>query len=398
MRSFAAVATIAATIANSSIAKNDSDRSFQEICAENAFQYEEHTVYTEDDYILTVFRVPGPEGAAPQGRPPILMQHGILDSANCWVMNYPSMAPAFVAATAGYDVWLGNSRGNTYSLANRKLDPSKNEKKFFDFSWQDMAKDDKAVIDYIIQQTGQEKVAYVGHSMGTTQMFYALATDEDNYKDKLSLFVALGPVTKITHTESELLLFSKNFYDTMNATADLLGLHNLFAANWLTTGAMDLFCTHIDTFCKLMESFFVTNMTDLDDDARFKVYMGHEPNGASVKSMLHYAQNMKTDRFQVWSDDFADLIHPKRETDLIQIENISEVPIAIFAGTHDIIADQTDAHWLRDSLKPETLVHYEDVEAGHLTFLVGKDMTYFQEGVMNLLSQYHPLPSTEFLQ
>ena len=38
-------------------------------------------------------------------------------------------------------------------------------------------------------------------------MFYALATDEDNYKDKLSLFVALGPVTKITHTESELLKF-----------------------------------------------------------------------------------------------------------------------------------------------------------------------------------------------
>ena len=200
MRSFAAVAAITATISNSVVAKNDSDRTFQEICAENAFQYEEHTVYTEDDYILTVFRVPGPEGAAPQGRPPVFMQHGILDSANCWIMNYPSKSPAFVAATAGYDVWLGNSRGNTYSLANRKYDPNKDEKEFFDFSWQDMALDDKAVIDYIIQQTGQEKVAYVGHSMGTTQMFYALATDGDNYKDKLSLFVALGPVTKISNT------------------------------------------------------------------------------------------------------------------------------------------------------------------------------------------------------
>ena len=79
------------------------------------------------------------------------MQHGILDSANCWIMNYPSKSPAFVAATAGYDVWLGNSRGNTYSLAKRKYDPNKDEEKFFDFSWQDMALDDKAVIDYIIQ-------------------------------------------------------------------------------------------------------------------------------------------------------------------------------------------------------------------------------------------------------
>ena len=65
MRSFAAVAAIAATISNTVVAKNDSDRTFQEICAENAFQYEEHTVYTEDDYILTVFRIPGPEGVAP---------------------------------------------------------------------------------------------------------------------------------------------------------------------------------------------------------------------------------------------------------------------------------------------------------------------------------------------
>ena len=110
------------------VVANDSDRTFQEICAENAFQYETHTVYTEDDYILTVFRIPGTEGASPAGRPPILLQHGILDSANCWIMNYSSMAPAFVAARAGYDVWLGNSRGNTYSLGNRKYDPKKNSK------------------------------------------------------------------------------------------------------------------------------------------------------------------------------------------------------------------------------------------------------------------------------
>ena len=160
---------------------------------------------------------------------------------------------------------------------------------------------------------------------------------------------------------------------------------------------MDLFCTHIDTLCKLVESFFVTNETDLDDDARFKVYMGHEPNGASTKAMLHYAQNMNEDRFQVWSDSYGDLIHPKRQTDLIPIEDI-DIPVAIFAGTHDTIADQTDAHWIRDTLKPETLVHYEDIEAGHLTFLVGKDMTYWSEGVMGLLNQYHPLPTTEFLQ
>lgn len=34
-----------------------------------------------------------------------------------------------------------------------------------------------------------------------------------------------------------------------------------------------------------------------DDKDRFQVYMNHEPNGASTKSILHYAQNMREDRF-----------------------------------------------------------------------------------------------------
>ena len=175
-----------------------------------------------------------------------------------------------------------------------------------------MAKDDIAMIDYIIQNTQQEKVAYVGHSMGTTQMFNALAENEDTFKDKLSLFVALGPVTKIDNTESELLQLLADFYSVIDDTSSLLGIHNLFASNWLTDTAMQLFCTHIDTLCKLVESFFVTNKTDLDDDERFEVYMGHEPNGASTKSLLLYAQNLREKRFQVWSDDYNALIHPTK--------------------------------------------------------------------------------------
>lgn len=95
---------------------------------------------TEDGYELTVFRIPGlaTEESSNATRPPILMQHGILDSANCWIVNYPEVAPAFVAARAGYDVWLGNSRGNTYSLGHTTLDPNHDEAKYWDFSWFEM--------------------------------------------------------------------------------------------------------------------------------------------------------------------------------------------------------------------------------------------------------------------
>jgi lysosomal acid lipase/cholesteryl ester hydrolase len=69
-------------------------------------------------------------------------------------MHYPDMAPAFVAARAGYDVWLGNSRGNTYSRDHLIYRPDTliggDRDKFWAFDWQTMGEYDiPAVLDYI---------------------------------------------------------------------------------------------------------------------------------------------------------------------------------------------------------------------------------------------------------
>ena len=79
-------------------------------------------------------------------------------------------------------------------------------------------------------------------------------------------------------------------------------------ANWFTSTACQLFCNSITALCKLIEGLFVSKNPKLDDSDRFAVYMGHEPNGASVKAILHYAQNLKEDRFQVYADDYTDII------------------------------------------------------------------------------------------
>lgn len=65
-------------------------------------------------------------------------------------MNSEDVAPAFVAARAGYDVWLGNSRGNKYSKDHIKYDASW-DTKYWMFDWQQMGDGDiPAVTQYII--------------------------------------------------------------------------------------------------------------------------------------------------------------------------------------------------------------------------------------------------------
>ena len=46
-------------------------------------------------------------------RPVVFLQHGLMASSADWVLSGPGHALAYQLWEAGYDVWLGNFRGNT---------------------------------------------------------------------------------------------------------------------------------------------------------------------------------------------------------------------------------------------------------------------------------------------
>jgi len=54
------------------------------------------------------------------------MQHGVFSSSEVWTENSVEKAPAYVLASLGYDIWLGNNRGNKYSRSSIHLDPDRN--------------------------------------------------------------------------------------------------------------------------------------------------------------------------------------------------------------------------------------------------------------------------------
>lgn len=100
-------------------------------------------------------------------------------------------------AKLGYDVWLGNQRGTEISQEHESLDWIRDEPEYWDYSFPELAKFDlTAMLETISDETDNTKIQYIGHSLGTTQMFYAL--QESSIKqlvmDKIDNFVALAPV------------------------------------------------------------------------------------------------------------------------------------------------------------------------------------------------------------
>ena len=81
------------------------------------------------------------------------------------------MDPIYVLLMiTGYDVWMLNTRGNTYSRNHTTLETCSKCPDFWNYCWHEGGTQDfAAVIDYILEKTEHENTFFVGHSMGTTQ-------------------------------------------------------------------------------------------------------------------------------------------------------------------------------------------------------------------------------------
>ena len=157
--------------------------------------FEEHTVTTSDGYINKIFRIYNKKGQ----KPAVLMVHGLVDSANTWIVNYPEKSQPFILAKKGYDVWLANTRGNRVSLGHVSLDSSK-DLSYWDRAYSnDIAKHDiPAFINFAKKTSKVDKITVVAHSQGSQMMFYNLVKNQSYILENVNLLVTLAPIAKAT--------------------------------------------------------------------------------------------------------------------------------------------------------------------------------------------------------
>lgn len=110
--------------------------------------------------------------------PMVFMQHALMDSSAGWLLLGPKRSLALQLADAGFDVWLGNSRGNRYSRNHTQLSPDEPGAgtKFWAYSWDDMAQFDlPSSINYSMQVSRQSSCVYIGYSQVTSKTFKLIA-------------------------------------------------------------------------------------------------------------------------------------------------------------------------------------------------------------------------------
>ena len=122
--------------------------------------------------------------------------HGMDGSSADFMLNWPDKSPAFILANQGYDVWLGNNRGNTYSNRHSTLKSLDNLEDYWNFDAEKMGMQDvPSMIDFILETTNKKVLdAYIGYDQGNTQFWMAASQMSQYYKDRVNLFVSLAPV------------------------------------------------------------------------------------------------------------------------------------------------------------------------------------------------------------
>ncbi|TAQ90508.1 hypothetical protein B7494_g1216 [Chlorociboria aeruginascens] len=350
---------------------------FVDLCALYEYYAEEHVVQTGDGYLLGVHRLGWRKGEEDQRvnsgqncvkKPVVYLHHGLLMNSEVWVcLTDEERCLPFLLVEKGYDVWLGNNRGNKYS--KKSVHHSPTDMPFWNFSMDEFAFHDiPDTIHYILQTTSQPSLSYIGFSQGTAQAFATLAV-HPKLNDQVNVFIALAPAMSPAG-------LSNGIVDALVKASPqvlylLFGRRSILssATMWQSILYPPIFVQAIDMGLSFLFGWKARNMSTSQKLAAYP----HLYSFTSTKSVVHWFQIIRNKSFQMYDDDVQPVVTLGSVSKYTKVakfptRNIKTPIVLVYGGSDSLVDIAVMLKELPTHTVAIEIPHYE-----HLDFLWARD-------------------------
>lgn len=305
-----------------------------------------------------------------------LAKLGITEPTDRLQAPHISDSLAFELANQGYDVWMGNSRGSTYSLNHTKYD-YQHDWRYWDFSFHEIGLYDlPAQIDYILAKRRRQSLAYIGHSQGNLAMFL-LQSFQPQWAQKVKPFIAMAPIAFIPNVYfGAIRLLIKALSPVLTPTSlNRVLKGQILPKSRATEQALDIVCVPKWTtpICDLVLALMVGSNLKRANHSLTPVVAHHIPEGTSVLNVLHFGQLIESGQFR--SFDFGTRENLRRygthTNPFYPIRNIVSPDIAFISGRTDTLSTMSNVAITRSMLNVPLIDDYvvPDLAWGHADYM-----------------------------
>jgi lysosomal acid lipase/cholesteryl ester hydrolase len=335
------------------------------------YTVEEHIGFTSDGHMLMLFKIPSRNTS--DAKPPILMLHGAMLSSDIWMVHREadSNLPLWLASL-GYDVWLGNRRGNKYCAKHcrfRTLDPN-----FWDWSMDEVALYDiPCLLKSVLRNYPKgAKCVVIGFSQGSAELFASLALIPE-VNSQVGLAIGLAAMTRPAASMSGPSIISALIHGPPQLLYLLFGRRSMLSSVlfWMEALPSRLYSNMIDGFLQLL---FGWNCKNISKNNRRHMYMKLY-SYCSVKCIAHWFQMARARRFQMFDEGAmeAGIVGTRRPGHVPPAFPLKQIrsPIVLFSGERDSLADHEYTQQVLKHCVVEDIV-IEDFE--HLDFLMADNV------------------------
>jgi len=259
-----------------------------------------------------------------------------------------------------------------------------------------MARDDlPSMIYYILNVTQQTQIGYVGHSQGTMIAFAEFGRLDSTLRNHVSFYAALAPVAHLGHIKSPIRYLSSTSKELELYWHLLFGRNEFLPSSYIVKWLATLACGEVildKLLCQNILFILCGPEKKNMNNTRLPVYISHEPDGTSVKNMIHFAQGVQSNVFQAYDYGSAqkNQLHYNQTTPPEYNIYGLKIPTAIFWSGEDWLADSIDVNYLLDNL-PNIVYEKYVPDYNHLDFvwaLTANKIIYAD--LLNIMQKYHP--------